>query len=97
MTHLDESTVTVPTSEFFAGGTVSSTDSDDRTSALTGVDRMDYFYFYSPNCFVNEILTAPVTWDTLNSFLPIFELLGPKFVLDQNAYVSSKPNTHMSS
>ncbi|KAF8809429.1 hypothetical protein BYT27DRAFT_7254564 [Phlegmacium glaucopus] len=26
------------------------------------------------------------TWDTLNSFLPIFELLGPKLVLDQNAY-----------
>jgi hypothetical protein len=87
MTHLDVYLpVAVPTS----GGTVS-TDSDDRpilTSALTGVDRMDYFYFYS-NCFVNEILTAPMTWDTLNSFLPIFELLGPKFVLDQNAYVSS--------
>ncbi|KAF8801995.1 hypothetical protein BYT27DRAFT_7173558, partial [Phlegmacium glaucopus] len=26
------------------------------------------------------------TWHTLNSFVPIFELLGPKFVLDQNAY-----------
>ena len=29
-----------------------------------------------------------MTWHKLNSFLPIFELLGPKFVLDQNAYVS---------
>ena len=30
-----------------------------------------------------------MTWHKLNSFLPIFELLGPKFVLNQNAYVSS--------
>ena len=38
--------------------------------------------------FANDILAAPLTWHTLNSFIPIFELLGPKFVLDQNAYVS---------
>ena len=30
-----------------------------------------------------------MSWHMLISFLPIFELLGPKFVLDQNAYVSS--------
>ena len=85
MTHIDDSlALTVPTSGLFAG-TVST---DDRPIP-TGLDRMAIIFLIILNCFVNEILTAPTTWHTLKSFLPIFELLGPKFVLDQNAYVSS--------
>jgi hypothetical protein len=61
---------------------------DDRPT-LTGLDRKEIFFFHYSDCFVNEIKTAPMTWHTLYSFFPIFELLGPKFVLDQNAYVSS--------
>ena len=70
---------------------------------MAGLDRMEIFFFHYSNCFINKILTAPMTWHTLNSFLPIFELLGPKFVLDQNAYVSSyflqvsTPVTHVPS
>jgi hypothetical protein len=81
MTHTDNSTE--PTSGFFAG----TVNTDDRPT-LAGLDRKEFFFHYS-DCFVYEIKTAPMTWHTLNSFLPIFELLGPKFVLDQNAYVSS--------
>lgn len=49
------------------------------------------------SCFATDvILTAPlpVIWQTLNSFIPIFELLGPKFVWDQiqNTYVSYYPS-----
>ena len=90
MAHIDNSlAMTVPTSESFAGNTVI-IDTDDRTS-LTGLDRMEIIICFAILIFfLNEILpTAPPDWHTLNSFHPIFELLGPKFVLDQNAYVSS--------
>ena len=63
-------------------------ETDDKL-IMAGLDRMEIFFFHYSNCFINKILTAPMTWHTLNSFLPIFELLGPKFVLDQNVYVSS--------
>ena len=49
-------------------------------------DGMEIFLRY-PND-LNDILTAALTGHKLNSLIPIFELLGPKFVLDQNAYVS---------